>query len=149
MKAITLTQPWATLIAIGAKRIETRSWNTSHRGLIAIHAGSTFPRHCAKLTGIDPYKFALRSAGIGGAGTLPTACILAVATLERTMLFDHTTEAGLSATEAAFGDFTSGRYGFVLRDVRRLAEPVGCTGALSIWTVKPEIEAQIWRQLPK
>ena len=28
MKALTLTQPWATLVAIGAKRIETRSWAT-------------------------------------------------------------------------------------------------------------------------
>jgi activating signal cointegrator 1 len=38
MKAISLTQPWATLIAIGAKRIETRSFSTSYRGPIAIHA---------------------------------------------------------------------------------------------------------------
>jgi hypothetical protein len=38
MKGLTLTQPWATLIAIGAKRIETRSWSTSYRGPIAIHA---------------------------------------------------------------------------------------------------------------
>ena len=38
MKAPSLTQPWATLISIGAKRIETRSRSTRHRGLIAIHA---------------------------------------------------------------------------------------------------------------
>jgi len=38
MKALTLTQPWATLIACGAKRIETRSWATDFRGRIAIHA---------------------------------------------------------------------------------------------------------------
>lgn len=37
VKAITLTPPWGTLIAIGAKRIETRSWPTSYRGPIAIH----------------------------------------------------------------------------------------------------------------
>lgn len=147
MKAITLTQPWATLIAIGAKKIETRSWNTSHRGLIAIHAGSSFPRHCAKLTGIDPYKSALRTGGISGAGTLPTACILAVAKLVHAYQFDGTSEADFSANEVAFGDFTSGRYGFVLEDVRSLAEPVKCTGALSIWTLKPEIEAAVMKQL--
>ena len=39
MKAITLHQPWATLIALGVKTIETRSWPTKHRGPIAIHAG--------------------------------------------------------------------------------------------------------------
>jgi hypothetical protein len=38
MKAITLTQPWATLVAIGAKKIETRSWATAYRGPLAIHA---------------------------------------------------------------------------------------------------------------
>lgn len=39
MKALTIRQPWAQLIAIGAKQIETRSWPTKHRGRIAIHAG--------------------------------------------------------------------------------------------------------------
>lgn len=40
MKAITLMQPWATLVAIGAKRLETRSWSTNYRGPLAIHAGA-------------------------------------------------------------------------------------------------------------
>ena len=39
MKALSLRQPWATLVAIGAKQIETRSWSTAYRGTIAIHAG--------------------------------------------------------------------------------------------------------------
>lgn len=38
MKALTLTQPYATLVAIGEKRLETRSWRTSYRGPLAIHA---------------------------------------------------------------------------------------------------------------
>lgn len=43
MKALTLQQPWATLVASGRKTIETRSWSTRHRGPIAIHAGKTVP----------------------------------------------------------------------------------------------------------
>lgn len=39
MKALTLYQPWASLIALGVKTIETRSWATSYRGPLAIHAG--------------------------------------------------------------------------------------------------------------
>jgi len=39
MKALTLYQPWATLIAIGAKKVETRWWSTKYRGPLAIHAG--------------------------------------------------------------------------------------------------------------
>ena len=40
MKVLTLTQPWATLVAIGAKRIETRSWATKYRGPLLIHAAA-------------------------------------------------------------------------------------------------------------
>ena len=43
MKALTLHQPWASLIAVGVKTIETRSWSTKHRGPIAIHAGARPP----------------------------------------------------------------------------------------------------------
>jgi hypothetical protein len=38
MKAITLWQPWATLLAVGCKHMETRSWPTKYRGEILIHA---------------------------------------------------------------------------------------------------------------
>lgn len=40
MKAITLWQPWASLLACGAKQYETRSWATNYRGPIAIHAAA-------------------------------------------------------------------------------------------------------------
>ncbi len=38
MRGLTLTQPWASLVALGAKTLETRSWKTNYRGLLAIHA---------------------------------------------------------------------------------------------------------------
>lgn len=40
MKAITIWQPWASLLACGAKQYETRSWETKYRGPIAIHAAA-------------------------------------------------------------------------------------------------------------
>lgn len=45
MKAITVRQPWASLIAAGVKTIETRPRRTSYRGRIAIHAGLKGPVH--------------------------------------------------------------------------------------------------------
>ncbi len=39
MKAITIKQPWATLIAEGYKEYEFRIWKTKYRGDILIHAG--------------------------------------------------------------------------------------------------------------
>lgn len=41
MKAISLWQPWASLVPAGAKPVETRSWSTSYRGPLAIHAAKT------------------------------------------------------------------------------------------------------------
>jgi activating signal cointegrator 1 len=41
MKAITICQPYAHLIVSGAKRVENRTWPTSYRGLIYIHAGKS------------------------------------------------------------------------------------------------------------
>lgn len=38
MKALTLWQPWASLVQAGLKTIETRSWSTNYRGPLAIHA---------------------------------------------------------------------------------------------------------------
>jgi len=40
MKAISIQQPWATLIAYGEKRIEWRSWSTSYRGELLICASA-------------------------------------------------------------------------------------------------------------
>ncbi|WP_231489886.1 ASCH domain-containing protein [Pedobacter sp. Leaf170] len=40
MKALTIKQPWASLIAHGIKDIENRSWRTKYRGRIFIHAAS-------------------------------------------------------------------------------------------------------------
>ena len=38
IKAITLWQPWASLMAHSKKKIETRSWPTKYRGPLAIHS---------------------------------------------------------------------------------------------------------------
>ena len=41
IRALTVRQPWASLIALGHKRIETRSWKTDYRGPLVIHAGAS------------------------------------------------------------------------------------------------------------
>lgn len=76
----------------------------------------------------------------------PTACppgaIVAIADL---VAVDHTTSylalhtAERFPLEVVFGDFTRGRYVWLLENVRRLEEPVPCKGALGLWTVPEEI----------
>lgn len=38
MKALSIKQPWASLIACGIKDVENRTWSTKFRGRIYIHA---------------------------------------------------------------------------------------------------------------
>lgn len=42
MKALSIRQPWAWLIANGIKNIENRNWSTDFRGEFLIHASKTF-----------------------------------------------------------------------------------------------------------
>lgn len=40
MKALTIKQPWASLITAGIKDVENRSWRTDYRGVMIVHAGA-------------------------------------------------------------------------------------------------------------
>jgi hypothetical protein len=150
MKALTLTQPWATLVGIGAKRVETRSWTTRYRGPLAIHAAKGKPRY--DLLYEEPFRQAL----FGDVWypprvtreSLPLGAIVAVASLEsvRRIEADGIPEGPLGLTllranehEEAFGDYTPGRYAWVLRSVRALPEPIECRGALGLWDVPADL----------
>ena len=148
MKALSLTQPWATLIAIGAKRIETRSWSTSFRGPIAIHASKSMPLDCREFAYADPAGRVLNDAGIllgGDCRDLPKGAIVAVARLTGTARTEDIIQwsQGLLRHEIDFGDYSPGRFGFVLADVVRLEQPIPAKGALGFWDVPPTILAQI------
>src|SRR5437660_590025 len=76
MKSITVTQPWATLIVLGAKRHETRTWRTRHRGALAIHAAGHFPEDQHDLCRQEPFRSILRKAGYSSWFDLPTGAVL-------------------------------------------------------------------------
>lgn len=82
MKAITILQPWASLIAIGAKRFETRSWPTSYRGPIAIHAGKSWP-DAVKNNEISEHihKALCWKGGFGKFSDIPRGSVIAIADL--------------------------------------------------------------------
>ncbi len=63
MKALTLWQPWATLVAMEVKKIETRCWTTKYRGELAIHAAKGFPKDARAFT-LEPVCYeAVKRAG--------------------------------------------------------------------------------------
>lgn len=147
MKALTLTQPYATLVAIGAKRIETRSWSTHYRGPLAIHAAKGFPRDCRELCASQPFLRELTRAGVS-MPELPRGAILAVARLAFVMSTDHHTldpRWPLTDKERAFGDYDEGRYAWLLADVARLVEPIPCRGMLGLWTLDEELERRVFQ----
>jgi len=131
MKALTLAEPWAALVAAGAKRLETRSWRTHYRGPLAIHAASGFPASARRACALAPVRDHLQAAGGWPPESLPRGCIVAVAQLvgcER--IWPSTVPP---EPERSFGDYTAGRWAWALEDVRALAEPVPARGALGLW----------------
>lgn len=131
MKVLTLTQPWASLVAAGAKRLETRSWSTPYRGPIAIHAARGFPRAAQAICIAHPFLATLVTAGFDRLEDLPRGVIVCTATLAEIAPTDSRTCAawtrrsrGPMEYERAFGDYSAGRFAWLLTDVRRLAPPI-------------------------
>lgn len=82
MKAITILQPYASLKAAGLKIYETRSWETSYRGKIAIHAGKNdFVINPANAADKTLQEKSLAALGVENWGRLPHSAIIAVADL--------------------------------------------------------------------
>lgn len=79
MKAISLHQPWASLLATGQKRVETRGWPTSYRGPLLVHAAKKWDDELIDLSHREPFRSALGRIGAftGGTGAPPDAGPLA------------------------------------------------------------------------
>jgi hypothetical protein len=159
MKALTIIQPWATLAAICAKHIETRSWPTNYRGPLAIHAAKGFPAWAQHMLFDDvfgaAFEAAFEKAGIGkniGGGIfayepLPLGRIIATCDLVEVSGPISLTTAwygcrehwknkhcfSLTEQERAFGDYSEGRYMWLLENVKLLPEPIPARGAQGLW----------------
>ena len=116
MRALTLHQPFASFIARGVKKYETRSWTTKYRGPLLIHAGKS-KEHLS----LVPYAD-IQELGV----------VVAVATLEGVYPVEDISPS-ISWGERAIGDWSPGRYAWELKGVRRLAEPIPYRGRQGLW----------------
>lgn len=136
MKAITIYEPWASLIALGQKKIETRSWPTKYRGPLAIHAGKTVRSEFLNLAWQEPFYSALKPLhkhhmdGRRGIG-YHFGCVIAIAELMDCV--EVRPDNVPSGPERYFGDYTRGRFMWVLRDVKRLKKPIPARGYQGLW----------------
>jgi hypothetical protein len=144
MKVLSLTQPWATAVALGLKRWETRSWPTSFRGEVAIHAAKAFPKWAKEFAAETMKGSNLKHLSMGvPLGKIVCVCYLSACCKTRSLVLSE----AISEQEQAWGDYAEGRFAFELRDVRELRVPVPAKGALGFWNVSPELEAAIRAQL--
>lgn len=152
MKILTLWEPWASLMAASVKKIETRSWGTSYRGPIAIHAAKRVPtpeewqrvkddlRKCWGMGFLNPEN---RKAGERPLGETLGRILCVVDLIDcREMLESPCPQ------EALFGSFGPGRFGWVT-DVARLfvlPEPIAMAGRQGLKDLPESVAAQIEQQ---
>jgi hypothetical protein len=136
--AITLWQPWASLIEIGAKRYETRSFTAPQRLLgqrIAIHAA----KREITLVGLDrETAWAIMAAVIGSVYRLPRGVVVCTALLAESLPAE-------SVEPDLFGDYSPGRFAWRLEDVQPVTPHVPARGRQMIgWPWQP---SDIWPEM--
>jgi hypothetical protein len=156
MKALSLWQPWAYLLASGKKKIETRHWSTSYRGPLAIHAAKkwnddlqdichtkTFV-NAIKPEGVEFYEFYLRSV-------LAFGCI--IGTVDLTDCIEVTASNIPQSPERDFGNYEIGRYMWICENAQLLEKPVPYKGMQTLFEVPdmlvtgPIVSEQEWKEL--
>lgn len=131
MKVLSLLQPWATLVVTGAKKLETRSWQTSYRGGLLIHA--SLGKKGKILASEPPFKKYIQHFD-----QLPFGAIIGsieledVVRVENLFLSDHVL-ALLTLEEKAFGDYEPGRYAWILTEPEKFEHPIPVKGTLGLW----------------
>lgn len=127
MKVLSLTEPYATLIKNGIKTIETRSWKTSYRGRLYIHASSTkipkaYRENQALMSLVNNKELSY--------GNIICSCDL-VDCVEMTDEFID--DIRKNNNEYVTGIYAKGRYAWILKNVEILDNPIKAKGHLGIW----------------
>jgi hypothetical protein len=152
IQAITLWQPWASLIATGHKRFETRSWRPPDRTeFLAIHAGTKcewstlLNRHFRAALKIPEN---LSFSETRKAANLPLGAIVCVARfIEAIQTNGKPPRAGHGILEESFGDFSPGRYAWSLDVVLTCVPPIVCAGHQRIWNLPSDIRTALAESL--
>ncbi len=133
MKALTISQPYASLIADGHKWVENRTWDTSYRGPLAIHAG----KGSRYLTAGELRGF---PTGVVVATCHLLACFSVVRLrealwdIDKSRSFLKSTGCDLDLlSDVIEHGYTEGPYAWVLTHVQKLPEPVAATGKQGLW----------------
>lgn len=139
MKAITLHQPWASLVAAGWKEVETRSWSTPYRGPLAIHAGKKRDRY-----GRELWQHVYSNIGQPAFDDLPFGVIVATCQLAAVFRTEHVLSREIHYrpvrgwdTETGFGNYSLGRFAWILKEIVPVDPPIPAHGWQQLWNWEP------------
>lgn len=127
MKVVSIIEPWASLIKEKVKYIETRSWKTNYRGKIYIHASlKKVPKKDERINNLisllkdKDFKY---------------GHIIAEATLVDCIYMDEEFLSKIKNNNQEYicGEYSLGRYAWVLEDIKELETPIPAKGSLGIW----------------
>lgn len=136
LKAISLWQPYASAIALGLKRYETRGYPTRWKGAIAIHAAQKRSREMRALfcSMVEAYPvlrsgFGVKRGDFAGDvyDALPFGEVLAVAQMDGS-LPTQTARETVTPMERALGDYAGNRFAWPLSQVKLLRKPFPFSG---------------------
>lgn len=122
MKAFTVYQPYAYAIVAGLKGYETRPRRTNVRGRVAVHAG----KQKMKLTSTSVIVVPKAGKMLNYGAVLGTVEIVDCLPVEEII---HT----LSERERMLGDYSPGRFAWVLKNPVMFSAPVPAGGKQGWW----------------
>jgi activating signal cointegrator 1 len=139
MKAISLTQPWASSVVLDMKSVETRSWRTPHRGLLLVHAAKTVSRAFSEMIAeqFDLETRILRGQRMGREPIYPLGAIVGAVSVYDCRPVEDVRDV-IELGELARGDYSDGRWAWLLHEAVCFPEPVPAKGSLGVWTVTDE-----------
>ena len=129
VRCISLWQPWASLMAVGAKVLETRDWDTKVRGEVYIHAAKTLDGlklvHMFPMDVVKAMESALGMKEWTWNKGLPFGKIIARGELIAT--FDGPMALKAYPEQKPFGDFNEGRFAHLYDKLTKI-DPILCSG---------------------
>jgi hypothetical protein len=150
MRALTVRQPWAHMIAHCGKNVENRSRRTSYRGLLAIHAGAR-SRWDSDGEQSPLVREAWREYGHLAAHLdrespwIDFGAVIAVADLYGCHMWPAAGSCNGRSRPPCSPWAALDQWHWQLRNVRRL-KPVPCRGMLGLWSLPPDVEQAVRAQ---
>lgn len=137
MKAISLHNPHASLVALGKKQWETRPFRLRRPQRIAFASTKAPPIAIKYYNSIDEYRHALGGSLMADGHILCTADVTQfLTTAEWMKLFLRKKPLTKKAeAEYLFGDYGPSRFAWKLENVRVMDPPIPCRGSQGLWDV--------------